>query len=144
MTLKELYKNYTKDWNNTYHNDDYNCYGDWLHNEFADSLDDNLSDYEKCTIYNEYADRTIRKMWDNIESLNEFQDDNFLELYRKIDHDNFNSYDDIIIEENYAIVSYKYADFIKEYWNVDGIVNFIHSEGLESLITMDVIVKAVK
>lgn len=143
MTLKELYENYTKDWNNTYHNDEYHCYGDWLHNEFAESLD-SLNDVTKCYIYNEYADRTARKMWDNIESLNEFQDDNFRELYRKIDHNDFNPYDDIIIEENCAIVSYSYAEFIRNYWNVDGIVNFIHSEGLESLIAMDIIVEAVK
>lgn len=142
MTLDELYQNYVQDFKLTHKGEEVPCYVDWLHNDFANALA-TLSDWCKCDIYNEYADRTGRKMWDTIESLNEYQEDNFLEIYRKINHERFNPYDDIIIEESSAIVSYTCRDFIQQYWNLNTIINFIHVEGLESLANMDNIVKAV-
>lgn len=142
MTLDELYQNYVQDFKLTHKGEEVPCYADWLYTDFANALA-TLNDWCKCDIYNEYADRTGRKMWDTIDSLNEYQGDNFLEIYRKINHERFNPYDDIIIEESSAIVSYTCRNFLWQYWNASSIVRFIYTEGLESLANMDNIVKAV-
>ena len=113
----------------------------WIYEGFGADLDNNFSDYEKCLHYNEYADKNGHYMWDNIESLNEYGD--FLRTYDIINHDRFDTQDDIIIEENNSIVSYTYSDFVEEYWDIDKIITFIEVTGLENLINYDIIIDKV-
>ena len=128
--LEELYKNSDK-----YTHCSYN---EWLY-DFGLFINDNLSDYEKCLIYNEIAQNRHYAMWDNIDDISEIFGHDFLHVYSLIDHDRFNIYDDIIFEEECLIVSYTYADFISEYWDIEDIVTYISKFGLENLINKDLI-----
>jgi hypothetical protein len=129
--LEELYKNSDK-----YTHCSYN---EWLY-DFGLFINDNLSDYEKCLIYNEMAQDKHYLMWDNIEDISNIFGDDFLHVYSLIDHNKFNIYDDIIIEEGCLVVSYTYADFVIEYWDINTIVEYIDKKGVENLINSEIII----
>jgi len=133
MNMKDIYDEYVEDCK-----DKPVDYQEWLHSEFAELLNKNLSDYEKCLIYNEYADFKGMLMWDDIESLNDIED-NFLHLYSLISNSKFNEREDIIIEENFEIVSYTYEHFVDEYWNINDIVEYISERGVENIINSEII-----
>ena len=135
MNMKDIYNEYVED-----------CkgkpvsYQEWLHSEFAGLIDEGLSDYEKCLIYNEMAQDKHYLMWDNIENISNIFGDDFLHVYSLIDHDKFNIYDDVIIEEGCLIVSYTYADFVNKYWDIVTTVEYIDKKGVENLINSEIII----
>lgn len=135
MNMKDIYNEYVED-----------CKGEpvgyqkWLHSEFAGLINEGLSDYEKCLIYNEMAQDKHYLMWDNIEDISNIFGDDFLHVYSLIDHNKFNIYDDIIIEEGCLVVSYTYADFVIEYWDINTIVEYIDKKGVENLINSEIII----
>lgn len=118
-------------------------YSEWLHSEFEAFIDENLSNYERCLIYNEMAQDKSYIMWENIINISEIYGSDFLHVYSLIDHNKFNVYDDVIIEEYCLIVSYTYSDFLNEYWHIDDIVEYIDKKGLENLINKDLILDKV-
>lgn len=132
--LEELYNN---------REDKSTRYNEWLYTEFADFIEENLSDYDKCLIYNEIAQDKRYNMWDSIEDISNIFGNDFLHVYSLIDHDRFNIYDDIIFEEGCLIVSYTYADFVSEYWDIEDVVTYISKFGLENLINKDIILDKV-
>ena len=103
--LEELYNN---------RKDKLASYDEWLHSEFEAFIDENLSNYERCLIYNEMAQDKSYIMWENINNISEIYGSDFLHVYSLIDHNKFNVYDDVIIEEYCLIVSYTYSDFLNE------------------------------
>ena len=135
MNMKDIYTEYVEDCKS-----ESVSYQEWLHSEFAELLNKNLSDYEKCLIYNEMAQDKHYLMWDNIEDISNIFGDDFLHVYSLIDHDKFNIYDDVIIEEGCLVVSYTYADFVNEYWDIDAIVEYIDKKGVENLINNEIII----
>ena len=129
MNMNDIYNEYVEDCE-----DKPVCYNEWLHSEFAELIDNGLSDYEKCLVYNEMAQDKHYLMWDNINDISNIFGGDFLHVYSLIDHNKFDVYDDIIIEEGGLIVSYTYADFVNEYWDIDTIVEYIDKKGVENLI----------
>lgn len=132
--LKELYNN---------RKDKSASYNEWLHSEFESFIDENLFNYERCLIYNEMMQDKHLTMWENIEDISEIYGSDFLHVYSLIDHNKFDIYDDIIIEENCLIVSYTYKDFLDNYWDIDAIVEYIDKKGLENLINKNLILDKV-
>lgn len=135
MNMKDIYTEYVEDCKG-----EPVSYQEWLHSEFAELLNKNLSDYEKCLVYNEMAQDKHYLMWDNIDDISNIFGGDFLHVYSLIDHNKFDVYDDIIIEEGCLIVSYSYADFIGAYWDIDSIVDYIDKKGVENLINSEIII----
>lgn len=131
ITLEKLYEHCKREMDET------RDFEAWFIDDFVATLED-LTYYNQCLLYNEYADKKGLHVWDDIESLNDSAY-MFTDLYDLIDHNNFNTQDDIVIEENDGIRSYSYADFAKEYFNVCEMAEFIRDIGLENLINIDII-----
>lgn len=138
-TLNDFYNEYAEHYKLTCDNEPL-CYGEWLNSNFVDMLN-NISCEDKCHLYNEYAENSHKVLWDYIDTLNDWGD-NFLHVYSMINHSRFNELEDIIIEENFKIVSYTFESFVDEYWNATDVARFIHSFGLENLNNNDVVYKA--
>lgn len=137
--LEKIYNGWAEDWCELHGRSEPPCYDEWLHDDFEYFIEKNLSDYEKCLIYNEIAQNRHYAMWDNIEDISNIFGDDFLHVYSLIDHDRFNIYDDIIFEEGCLIVSYSYADFVNEYWDIEDVVSYINKIGIENLINKELI-----
>lgn len=141
--LEKIYNRWAEDWCELHGISEPPCYDKWLHDDFEYFIGKNLSDYEACLIYNEMMQDKHLTMWENIENISEIYGDDFLHVYSLIDHNKFNIYDDIIIEENCLIVSYTYKDFLDNYWDIDAIVEYIDKKGLENLINKNLILDKV-
>lgn len=131
ITLEKLYEHCKREMDETRN------FEAWFIDDFVATLED-LTYYNQCLLYNEYADKKHLTRWYNIEELNDWGYQ-FIDMYNLIDHDNFNTQDDIVIEENDGIRSYSYADFAEEYFNACEMAEFIRDIGLENLINNDII-----